>query len=202
MLKDTLPELANATIEDVLPPWLSAFQVLLGQPAQALDTAAGWETLKLEREIYKTLDTVFRTFGRVLTVKLVGELLEPTLALLERLLPSYEAFYVSTTSDATPPAAAADEDEVTIEQVVCPIVDFLTEVTRAGRLRAQWVGLGAKPKPAKGRTSLGSVGGEPEDEGTETDALRRAVSVILSFTVLTTEDVRCCDTQAGCCAIT
>lgn len=190
MLKDTLPTLANATVEDVLPPWLSAFQVLLAQPSQPLDTAQGWESLKIHREIYKTLDAVFRTFGRSLTTKIVAELLPLTLAHLERLLPSFAELYVSSMSDATPPALESSDEEVTIETVVCPIIDFLTEVSRAGKLRAQWVGLGSKLKPTKGRASLNSLGGEAEEEGKETDELRRAIRVVLNFTVLTTEDVR------------
>lgn len=190
MLKDTLPTLANATVEDVLPPWLSAFQVLLSQPSQPLNISSGWETLKIHKEIFKTLDTIFRTFGRSLTSKIVTDLLPLTLNRLETLLPAFGLYYVSTTSDESPPTTEGGSDEeVTIEQVICPIIDFLTEVTRAGKLRSQWVGLGAKPKStAKGGRS--SLGGEVQEEGKETDELRRAVSVVLNFTVLTTEDVR------------
>ena len=121
----------------------------------------------------QTLDTIFRSFPRTLPATLLVSILPLTVSHLTKLLPFHTLYSLSSTSDISPPpptdaAVAADGDDITIEQVVCPIVDFLTEVTRAGKLAKGWT---------EGK------GGE-----TESMALKEVVGAVLGFTMMTTEE--------------
>lgn len=119
----------------------------------------------------QTLDTIFRSFPRTLPATLLITILPLTVSHLTRLLPFHTLYSLSSTSDATPPAStdpsASSEDDITIEQVVCPIIDFLTEITRAGKLVKGWT--------------------EARQEK-ETMALKEVVGAVLGFTMMTTDE--------------
>lgn len=174
MLKDVLPQEANAAVADVLPGWLEACVTLL-QGDIGLSLREGgrpaWETLLIKREVFKTLTTIHRSFPRMLTSSiLTTHVLPLSTAHLAGLLPLHTLYAISSTSDATPPPPATDDsagDEPTIEQVVSPLLDLLTELTRAGKLKAGWT---------------------TGNDSTETDALASAVLSALGFSLMTTDD--------------
>ena len=198
MLKDQLPTLANDTVGQVLPSWLDAFVVLLGRgdiTAEIRDGGReGWGGLMIKKEIFKvslilvctlslslpltfdlllfsqTLDTIFRSFPRTLPSTLLVNLLPLIVNHLTSLLPFHTLYSLSSNSDVSPPASTeSDGEEITIEQVVCPIIDFLTEITRAGRLVKGWT--------------------EGKDGLVESMALGEVVGAVLGFTMMTVEEV-------------
>lgn len=118
----------------------------------------------------QTFDTIFRSFPRSLPSSLLVNLLPLMVNHLTSLLPFHTLYSLSSTSDVSPPSSTEpDGEDITIEQLVCPIVDFLTEITRAGRLVKGWT---------EGK------------ENVETLALREVVGAVLGFTSMTVEEVR------------
>lgn len=213
MLKEQLPILINEAIAELLPTWLEACITILAQRDVGLELKesgrAGWEKLALRREIIKvrprtcpfrssslliftfvdfqTLSSVLRSFPRALTSKTLSAFLPLAISHLSSLLPFHLQYFVSTTSDASPPPAPADqtESDVTIEQVVSPLIDLLSELTRAGKLRSGWISEVVPPQ-AKGIKSKSKA----SPEAKETEAMEGAISAVLGFTQMTTEDVR------------
>lgn len=111
---------------------------------------------------------------------MIAALLPLLLRDLTSFLPPFHHYFTSTTSDASPPSSLSEKDEeTTIEQVICPILDLLIVLTRAKKLGAAWVGVGKKKK------------GDSVDVGEEreTRELEVVVEAVLGFTTMTTEDV-------------
>jgi hypothetical protein len=185
MLKELLPTLVNDTVSNVLPSWLEAFVVLLGQSdvGQELREQGrdGWNGLAIRRESFKTLISLHRSFPRSMTPPFLATLLPLAVSHLTSLLPIFTSHSISSTSDEAPPSLHADdpaEEEVTIEQVVSPVIDLLSELTRGGKMASGWI----EGEPKKKKIGAGGDGGK------ESQLLIEVVGAVLGFTQMTVED--------------
>ncbi|KAL4070440.1 armadillo-type protein [Scleroderma citrinum] len=114
MVKDQHPQAVKEATSSILPVWLDAFRVLLN-----LDPA---------------LDIIHTSFARAMTAYMPDYLN----AALHHLQVTYDVYnHCYITADTT--ALGSSEDEaVELPQLICPIFDFFSSVTRGGKAR-EWL---------------------------------------------------------------
>ncbi|KAF8167572.1 armadillo-type protein [Crassisporium funariophilum] len=136
MVKDQHPQGVKEAVATVLPTWLEAFKVLLNMdPLQDVANASQWDGLTVRIQIFKTLDSLHTSFPRALAPSL-SEYLTASLNHLRVLYPTFLHYYLS----ASEPVPSSSEGEpIELPELLCPIIDFLSSVTRGSKGR-EWLG--------------------------------------------------------------
>jgi hypothetical protein len=157
MVKDQHPQAVKEATASVLPVWLEAFKVLLLiDPQQDVSNSENWDGLAIRIQIFKvrhglivnidikhlyfrvqTLDTIHTSFPRVMTTYL-QDFLSASLQHLQVLFLTFTHFYLSPS--ASPPGSSEDE-RVGLPHLVCPLIDFVSTVTRGGKVK-EWFDAG------------------------------------------------------------
>lgn len=135
MVKDQHMQAVTEATASVLPVWLEAFKVLLNiDPQQDVTNNDNWDGLVIRIQVFRTLDIIHTSFPRALTPYL-KDFLTASLNHFQALYPTFAQFYLS----ASEPAPRSSEDEsIELPQLLCPILDFITAVTRGGKAR-EWI---------------------------------------------------------------
>ncbi|KAK1923454.1 armadillo-type protein [Papiliotrema laurentii] len=168
-VKDEHPQAVKQALDGLCPAWFGAFQQLLAQdPAQ--EVAQSWESIGIRIEIFRTFQTFFNAFPKVITSNLTTYI---PLAIhnLQSLLPLFTSHYVSTGSNASePPSPTSDAGFVTptngIDDLACTIFDFLTPAVRHQKALALLVS-----------------GEKGSEQGSDT--LRQVLDLVLRYTQVT-----------------
>lgn len=174
MVKESYPDVVKQATENLLPRWLGAMQSLLSKDAATeLDAGgrfAGWQSLALRNEIFKTLKVaaMFRTQFK----PYLNSLVQLALANLASLLPAFSQVHLSSIADVDPPTADEGDDDVAadIPSLACSVFDFVTEASRRDRCRHIFLS--------------GGTGGA----GIETEALSQLIGLLLVYVDMTHED--------------
>ncbi|RXW18578.1 hypothetical protein EST38_g7277 [Candolleomyces aberdarensis] len=137
MVKDQYPDAVNEATTGILPVWLEAFKTLLNIDLQPeLNGAETWDGLLVRTQIFKTLDVIRVSFPASLTAYL-PDLLASSLHHLQAVYPAFTHYYLL----ASDPVPQTSEDEtVDLPQLICPILDFLSSVSRSGKARTWFIG--------------------------------------------------------------
>lgn len=85
--------------------------------------------------LLQTLDVLHTSFPRALTSSL-PEFLAASLNHLQVLYPTFSHYYLSAT-EAVP--STSEDESIELPQLLCPIIDFLSAVTRGAKGR-EWLG--------------------------------------------------------------
>lgn len=88
---------------------------------------------KYSNTALQTLDTIHSSFPRVM-VTYLRDFLSSSLHHLQVLFPTFTHFYLS--SSASPPSSSED-DQLGLPHLVCPLIDFVSTVTRGGKAK-EW----------------------------------------------------------------
>ncbi|KAG6872765.1 hypothetical protein C0995_006804 [Termitomyces sp. Mi166 len=132
MVKDQHPQATKEAASTILPVWLEAFQVLLNiDPKLDVTRTDNWDGLAIRIQVFKTLDKILVTFPRAMTTYLQG-FLTASLVHLQALHPAFTEYYLSS-SGAAP--GSSEDDVIELHQLICPILDFASAVTRGGKAR-------------------------------------------------------------------
>jgi hypothetical protein len=83
----------------------------------------------------QTLNTIHSFFSRILTLYLT-DFLTSSLDQLRLLLPTYSRYYLSN-AESVPPSS--EDDSIDLPQLICPILEFCSAVSRGGRAKG-WFG--------------------------------------------------------------
>lgn len=86
-------------------------------------------------QLSQTLDVLHTSFPRALTSSL-PEFLAASLNHLHVLYPTFSHYYLSAT-DAVP--STSEDESIELPQLLCPVIDFLSAVTRGVKGR-EWLG--------------------------------------------------------------
>ena len=133
MVKEQHPKAIKEAVDTVLPQWINAFKVLLDcDPAEDVLSENDWDGLLVRMQVFKTLDTIQAIFNRFLKSHMSG-LLDAALRHLQALLPIFERYYLD--SSASPPVSAEDEN-LSIPRLACPIIDFTSNAARGSAARS------------------------------------------------------------------
>ncbi|KAL4067241.1 armadillo-type protein [Scleroderma yunnanense] len=135
MVKDQHPQAVKEATSSILPVWLDAFRVLLNlDPVQDISNQHNWDGLTVRIQVFKALDIIHTSFARAMTAYMPDYLN----AALHHLQVTYDVYnHCYITADTT--ALGSSEDEaVELPQLICPIFDFFSSVTRGGKAR-EWL---------------------------------------------------------------
>ncbi|KZV81039.1 ARM repeat-containing protein [Exidia glandulosa HHB12029] len=150
MLKEQYPDATKEASSNVLPVWLDAFKVLLEvDPRLDVADASNWDGLSLKIQIFKSLNTIVGSFPKTLEPHLHAFINAATTHLVS-LAPLYATYYLSA-DGPSPPVSEEDPEGITIPALVAPLLDFLSNLVRKGRL-AEWIA-----RPENVQALVGSV---------------------------------------------
>ncbi|KAJ2917840.1 hypothetical protein MD484_g2556, partial [Candolleomyces efflorescens] len=137
MVKDQYPDAVNEATTGILPVWLEAFKTLLNiDVQQELNGGETWDGLLVRTQIFKTLDVIRVSFPASLTAYL-PDLLASSLHHLQAVYPAFTHYYLSA-SESVP--RSSEDEAVELPQLICPILDFLSSVSRSGKARTWFIG--------------------------------------------------------------
>ncbi|KAG6885829.1 hypothetical protein C0993_009221 [Termitomyces sp. T159_Od127] len=132
MVKDQHPQATKEAVSTILPVWLEAFQVLLNiDPKLDVTNTSNWDGLAIRVQVFKTLDKILTAFPRAMKPYLEG-FLTASLVHLQALHATFNEYYLSS-SEATP--GSSEDEAIELPQLICPILDFVSAVTREGKSR-------------------------------------------------------------------
>ena len=133
MVKEQHPKVIKEAVDAVLPHWIDAFKVLLERdPVEDIVSENNWDALLVRVQVFKTLDTIQTIFNRSLKSHLSG-LLDAALRHLQILLPAFEMYYLKPS--ILPPVSAEDEN-ISLPRLACPIIDFTSNAARGSAARS------------------------------------------------------------------
>ncbi|KAF8498357.1 ARM repeat-containing protein [Gautieria morchelliformis] len=133
MVKEQHPKGVKEAVDAILPQWIDAFIVLLDHDlAEEMVNENNWDALLVCMQVFKTLDTIQTIFSRSLK-SYSSRLLDAALRHLQILLPPFERYYLDPS--ASPPLSAEDED-VSLSRIACPIIDFTSNAARGSAARS------------------------------------------------------------------
>ncbi|CAO1633788.1 unnamed protein product [Sympodiomycopsis kandeliae] len=142
MVKDVYKDASKQIANELLPKWIEALTGLvrrhniaqqLADPSSSPEEKHGW--IVLLNEICKTFKIA--SHFRPQFKAYLPDLLRLAIGLLENLREPFEAFYLA--ADSEPPFQVSDGDSdisTTLPNLLCSIVDFIVEATRADRGRS------------------------------------------------------------------
>ncbi|KAG6896763.1 hypothetical protein C0992_006277, partial [Termitomyces sp. T32_za158] len=138
MVKDQHPQATKEAASTILPVWLEAFQVLLNiDPKSEVTDTSNWDGLAIRVQVFKTpainqtLDKILIAFPRAMKPYLEA-FLTASVVHLQALHATFTEYYLSS-SEATP--GSSEEEAIELPQLICPILDFVSAVTREGKQR-------------------------------------------------------------------
>ena len=91
--------------------------------------------MHITSRLSQTLDIIHTSFPRALASSL-PQFMTASLNHLRVLYPTFSHYYLSAT-EAVP--STSEDESIELPQLLCPIIDFLSAVTRGGKCR-QWLG--------------------------------------------------------------
>ncbi|KAF8832761.1 hypothetical protein HHX47_DHR1001493 [Lentinula edodes] len=137
MVKEQHPQPVKEAISTVLPVWLEAFKVLLNMdPSKDVAEGSNWEGLAVRIQIFKALDTIHTSFPRSIAPYL-PELVPASLVHLNTLYTTFDRYYLASTESV--PSSSEDET-IELPQLITSIMDFVSSVVRAGRVKEWFTG--------------------------------------------------------------
>lgn len=150
MLKEQYPDATKEASSTVLPVWLDAFKVLLEvDPRHDVADASNWDGLSLKIQIFKSLNTIVGSFPKTLEPHLHVFINSATTHLVS-LAPLYATYYLAA-DGPSPPVSEEDPEGITIPALIAPLLDFLSNLVRKGRL-TEWLA-----RPENVQALVGSV---------------------------------------------
>lgn len=174
MVRDVYKDASKQIANELLPKWIEALVGLvrnrnlvqqLGDANISQEDKHGW--IALMNEIWRTLKIASHFRSQI--KQYVPGLLRLAINLLQGLQEPFAAFYLS--SDAEPPFTVPDGDadiSTTLPSLLCSIIDFVVEATRADRGRSVLItSSGASPdfhNLVSSLTSFARVTAEEEEE--------------------------------------
>lgn len=182
-VRDEHPQAVRQALEQLGSVWFRAFQELLGRDAEE-EVRSSWESIGIRLEIFRvclwvlldlaevmqTLSLFQNAFPRLLISDLPTYLRLSTQNLLS-LLPTFQAYYLSSDPDAPdpptpPPDVGSGTTKMDLDDLVCAVFDFLTPVVRT-------------PKAAESLMN----GDEPNE------IMEQIVGIVLEYTQVTRANV-------------
>ncbi|EKM84237.1 hypothetical protein AGABI1DRAFT_52094 [Agaricus bisporus var. burnettii JB137-S8] len=135
MVKDQHPQSVKEAVGGVLPVWLEAFKVLLNiDPMSDVSNAKSWDGLAVRIQIFKTLSTIHTSFPKAISPPLMTDFLTASVLHLHALFPVFNHYYL--VDEEAVPRTSEDDDTIDLAQLVCPILDFVSETVRHGKSKA------------------------------------------------------------------
>lgn len=168
IVREEHPQAVTQALTEIVPVWLSAFQTLLAiDPTTEL--GSDWDALLIRIEIFRTLTFFQSAFSKALSPH-VETFITSAVDNLEKLLPTFETYYLCTTDDGLEPPTSSGDDEAgqspSVESLGCAILDYLTPTVRTPKAKSVLVDDNKNPK----------------------EMLQRIVDITVAFTRVTREN--------------
>ncbi|KAG8968425.1 hypothetical protein FRC03_007367 [Tulasnella sp. 419] len=131
MVKEQHPQAVKDAVETILPTWLSALKVLLEiDPRQDVASEEAWDGLVLRVQIFKVLERIQYLFPKALPPPSSAEFLSLSVRHLESLLPTFQTYYISSTS--SPPGTSEDPgDNKLLSRLGWSILEYIRTASKS-----------------------------------------------------------------------